>query len=221
MKGLKVFSFVMMLIGITAIADMMLGGSLLFSGSIGVSCAMAAGIGLVDIDDVSDRDTHGSAIAYKVYAMEIHQLSSLDDFPEAVIDAEGKRSVSAPISLAESQKLFYMEAHDIPTIVSTSEKGDITTTGENQMVIVLGGNRDSVDNLVENHQGGKFILFYKHVAEKQWYIIGDPERPMILSNTETKDDKDGRYTTLTFKRSSTLLPYPFMGKVPELTAIEA
>ena len=29
---------------------------------------------------------------------------------------------------------------------------------------------------------------------------------MILNNTETKDDKDGRYSTFTFKRTSVDLP---------------
>lgn len=51
-----------------------------------------------------------------------------------------------------------------------------------------------------------FIILYKHVKDTQWYIVGEPERPMILNNTETKDDKDGRYTTFTFKRTSVDLP---------------
>ena len=50
------------------------------------------------------------------------------------------------------------------------------------------------------------LFFYKHVKDTQWYIVGEPERPMILNNTETKDDKDGRYTTFTFKRTSVDLP---------------
>ena len=43
------------------------------------------------------------------------------------------------------------------------------------------------------------------------------ERPIILSNTETKDDKDGRYTTFTFKRSSVDLPLVYTGD-PAVTA---
>ena len=38
-----------------------------------------------------------------------------------------------------------------------------------------------------------------------WHIIGEAERPMILGNTETKDDADGRYSTLTFTRPSVYL----------------
>lgn len=61
-------------------------------------------------------------------------------------------------------------------------------------------------NFIEQYAGGKFIVLYKHVKDTQWYIVGEPERPMILNNTETKDDKDGRYTTFTFKRTSVDLP---------------
>ena len=70
----------------------------------------------------------------------------------------------------------------------------------------MGGDRDSIKNFIEHYSGGKFILIYKHIKETQWHILGELERPMILANTETKDDKDGRYTTFTFKRNSVDLP---------------
>ncbi len=178
------------------------------------SCAMgatgtislAAMVGLVSIDDVSDRDTHGSAISYIVYLVHTSQIDRTVAFPQPDKD----RTVGE-ITLKDEEKPFYFEAHDIPTLVSTTEKGDITTTGENNFVIIMGGDRDAIKNFVENYSGGKFVIIYKHIKEAQWHILGELERPMILSNTETKDDKDGRYTTFTFKRSSVDLPCLYAG----------
>ena len=45
----------------------------------------------------------------------------------------------------------------------------------------------------------------------EWYILGELERPIILANTEIKDDKDGRYGTFTFKRNSVDLPLLYTG----------
>ena len=216
-KNIIIFAVAMVLVAVSLVLDAFLGMSAAYAAP---GLSVAAAVGIASIDDVSDRQTHGSAIAYLVYLVEIHQLKDMNVFPEAVIGENGKRSVTAPIELAETEAPFYIEAHDIPTLVSSIEKGEITTSGTNTFVIVVGGDRNEVNNFVETQQGAKFILFYKHVKDKQWFILGEPERPMVLSTMEVKDDKDGRYTTLTFTRSSTDLPYPFIGKVPELTAAQ-
>lgn len=216
-KNIIIFAVAMVLVAVSLVLDAFLGMSAAYAAP---GLSVAAAVGIASIDDVSDRQTHGSAIAYLVYLVEVHQLKDMNVFPEAVIGENGKRSVTAPIVLAETEAPFYIEAHDIPTLISSIEKGDITTSGTNTFVIVVGGDRNEVNNFVETQQGAKFILFYKHVKDKQWFILGEPERPMVLSTMEVKDDKDGRYTTLTFTRSSTDLPYPFIGKVPELTAAE-
>lgn len=197
------------LLGILIAAALVL--DLALSPNLGAPLIMAAAVGIASIDDVSDRETHGSAIAYDVYLMSVSQLDRTRDFPQPVAGDDGVRTVPDTIPALDSEKPFYISAHDIPTLVSTTEKGDITTTGENTMVIIAGGDRAPLRDFVDYHQGGKFIIFYKHVREKQWMILGETERPMLLSTTETKDDKDGRYTTLTFKRSSTDLPYAFAG----------
>ena len=91
----------------------------------------------------------------------------------------------------------YFIAHDIPTFTATGEKGDITTSGENNFVIIMGGMRDQLLDFVEQHAGGKFIIIFKEVGETQWYILGNYDRPMVLSSFEAKNDKDGRYITFT------------------------
>lgn len=203
MVGLTIFGLVLF---VSAIID----HSLLQLGGAGISIASMAVLG--HIDDVSDRDTHGSDISYIVYLIALDQIDRTKEFPQPNVNRE-----VAPISLKPGEIPHYFEAHDIPTFTGTTEKGDITTTGENQFVLVMGGARARLYNFIEEYSGGKFILLFKHIKEKEWFILGELERPIILSNTETKDDKEGRYATLTFKRSSVDLPLIYTGN-PAVTA---
>lgn len=203
MVGLTIFGLVLF---VSAILD----HSLLQLGGAGISIASMAVLG--HIDDVSDRDTHGSDISYIVYLIALDQIDRTKEFPQPNVNRE-----VAPISLKPGEIPHYFEAHDIPTFTGTTEKGDITTTGENQFVLVMGGARARLYNFIEEYSGGKFILLFKHIKKTEWFILGELERPIILSNTETKDDKEGRYTTLTFKRSSVDLPHIYTGN-PAVTA---
>ena len=200
MVTFAVFGVLMLL---AALIDHSLGAA---AGS-GVTFASMALLG--HVDDVSDRDTHGSAISYIVYLIALDQIDRTKEFPQPNANRE-----VAPVPLKPNEIPHYFEAHD------TTEKGDITTTGENQLVMVMGGARANLYNFIEEYSGGKFIALYKHIKKKEWFIIGELERPIILSNTETKDDKDGRYTTLTFKRSSVDLPLIYTGN-PAVTAATA
>ncbi len=200
----KMFMVTFALFGIAMLVAALLDHSFLSLTGAATSLASMAIIG--NIDDVSDRDTHGSDISYIVYLVAIDQIDRSKEFPQP----NAMREV-APVPLKEGEKTHYFEAHDIPTLVATTEKGDITTNGENTFTLIMGGNRVNLHNFIEEYSGGKFILFYKHIKDKQWYILGELERPIILANTETKDDKDGRYTTFTFKRNSVDLPLLYTG----------
>lgn len=206
MATFSIFGVLMLL---AALIDHSLGAA---AGS-GVTLASMALLG--HLDDVSDRDTHGSDISYIVYLVALDQIDRTKEFPQPNANRE-----VAPIPLKPNEIPHYFEAHDIPTFTGTTEKGDITTTGENQFVFIMGGARVNLYNFIEEYSGGKFIIFFKHVKKKEWYILGELERPVILSNTETKDDKDGRYTTFTFKRSSVDLPLVYTGN-PAITAATA
>ncbi len=166
-------------------------------GFTGTGTSMAAMMAIGDVEDVSDRKTHGSNIAYKVYLIELSQINADVAFPKP----NGSREV-ATIPMKNGQYMKYFEAHDVPTYTSTGEKGDITTSGENNFVIIMGGMRDELLTFIEEHAGGKFVILFKEVGDAQWYIIGNYDRPMILSSYEAKNDKDGRYVTFTFKRTS-------------------
>jgi len=170
------------------------------AGGMGMSLATMAAI--ASIDDVTDRDTHGSEIAYQVVLIGTHQLASPFSFPQP--DQDRKVVIGKSI-LKPGQAAHYFEAHTIPTLVSTSEKGDVTTTGTNTFTVIMGGDRTVLKKFVEEYAGGKFIILYKHIKDEVWHILGEAERPMVLNNTEMKDDADGRYTTLTFTRNSVYL----------------
>lgn len=206
MATFAIFGILML---VAALLDHSLGAA---AGS-GITFASMALLG--HVDDVSDRDTHGSAISYIVYLIALDQIDRTKEFPQPNANRE-----VAPVPLKPNEIPHYFEAHDIPTFTGTTEKGDITTTGENQLVMVMGGARANLYNFIEEYSGGKFIALYKHIKKKEWYIVGELERPLILSNTETKDDKDGRYTTFTFKRSSVDLPLIYTGN-PAVTAATA
>lgn len=179
-----------------------------FSGTI-VASLMAIG----DVDDVSDRKTHGSNIAYKVYLIDIEQVNPDAPFPLP----NANREIST-IPMKAGQYMKYFIAHDIPTFTATGEKGDITTSGENNFVIIMGGMRDQLLDFTEQHAGGKFIVIFKEVGESQWYILGNYDRPMVLSSFEAKNDKDGRYITFTFKRTSIDQYYKYVGDIIRVPA---
>ena len=208
----RLFSIVFAVFGLTLLLGALVDHSLACAGGTGLTLASMLAIG--NIDDVSDKDTHGSDISYIVYLISVEQIDRTKPFPQP----NGQREVS-PLPLLPGQVPHYFEAHDIPTFTATTEKGDITTTGENVFTMIMGGARDVLYNFIEQYSGGKFVLLFKHVKNPQWYIVGELERPLILNSTETKDDKDGRYTTLTFKRPSVDLPLKYAGN-PAMAAAQ-
>lgn len=206
----NMFMVMFAVFGVVMFIGALLDHSLLQFGGSGFSFASMAILG--HIDDVSDRDTHGSDISYIVYLIALDQIDRTKEFPQPNANRE-----VASVPLKPGEIPHYFEAHDIPTFVGTTEKGDITTTGENNFVMIMGGARTVIYNFIEEYSGGKFILIFKHIKKKEWYILGELERPIILANTEAKDDKDGRYATLTFKRNSVDLPLIYTGD-PAVTA---
>lgn len=184
-------------------------GTLVMGGSILAMAMMTIG----DVDDVSDRQTHGSNIAYKLYLVELSQIDDTKTFPMP----KSNREVST-IPMKGGQYMKYFVAHDIPTFTSTGEKGDITTSGTNNFVAIMGGMRDQLLDFIEQHAGGKFIVLFKEVGDPQWYILGSYDRPMVLSSYEAKNDKDGRYITYTFTRTSIDQYYKYTGDIVRVPA---
>lgn len=174
----------------------------------GSGTIMASMMAIGSIDDVSDRDTHGNNLAYCVYLIDISQIDKSVSFPQP----NANREVGT-VPMKTGEYMQYFEAHSIPTYSGKGDKGDITTTGTNTFVIVMGGCRDKVFDFHEQHLGGKFVILFKEIKSSQWYILGELERPMILKTSEIKNDADGRYTTFTFERSSVDQYYKYAGSI--------
>lgn len=161
-----------------------------------------------DIKDVSDRQTHGANIAYQVFLINLDQIDNNVRFPKPNANRE-----VGQIPMKSGEYMRYFEAHDIPTYTGTGEKGDITTSGENVFTIIMGGMRDQLLNFQEEYAGGKFIILFHEIGEDDWYILGSYDRPLIFSSFENKNDKDGRYVTYTFKRTSIDQYYRYIGAI--------
>lgn len=195
--------FVSCLLWIVAVCLMLWAWAEPASASTGFGLSLASMALIGSIDDVSDRDTHGSEIAYQIVLISVEQLADKFNFPQPT---PTDRTVTIGKSILKAgESAHYFEAHTIPTLLSNTEKGDITTTGTNTFTVIMGGDRTALKNFVEEYSGGKFIILFKHIKDTVWHIIGEAERPMVLSTTESKNDADGRYTTLTFTRNSVYL----------------
>lgn len=182
-----------------------------------VSAAIMGGFGTTilasmaiigNIDDVSDRYTSGNDIGYQVYLINRKQIDSSIAFPKPNVNRE-----VGTLPLLDGEYMHYFEAHTKPTYAGTGEKGDVTTTGKNTLVVLMGGNREPLLNFLEEFSGDKFILIYKEISTGKWFILGNYDDPAVLSNTENKHDADGRYVTFTFTRSSIFQPYIYAGSI--------
>ena len=146
-KGRLLFMTLIMLLGIVSLLQMLADPTSTFGiGGTGVS--MASFVALTSIDDVTDRDTHGSAIAYQVVLVP----TTLIDLSKAFPQPDKDRMVNAipfKTDAADTLKAYLFDAHDIPTFTATTEKGDITTSGENNLVIIMGGTRVDLYNFIE------------------------------------------------------------------------
>ena len=142
------FACIFALVGLCFLLDFLMGTQCITSLS-GSGISTAAIVGLASIDDVNDRQTSGSAIEYEVFLAEVHQFASTFNLkPE--IGSGGQRGTTGKPVVADSQNPIRMVAHDIPTLATTIEKGDITTTGTSTFIMVLGNtNRDEVANFIE------------------------------------------------------------------------
>ena len=207
-KVLKVFG----IFALIAICAMILDTTMGYAAGTGLAFAMMA---IGDIDDVSDRLTHGSNIAYQIYLIDVTQVDASKPFP---LPNASREVATIPMKLGQYMKYFI--AHDIPTFSATGEKGDITTSGTNTFTAIMGGMRDKLLNFIEQHAGGKFIIIFKEVGDPTWYVLGSYDRPMILSSFEAKNDKDGRYVTYTFTRESIDQYYKYVGTIVRKLAEE-
>ena len=180
-----------------------------FTGTTFASMAVIGSIG-----DVTDREVAGEAISYKVWLIETSQLDDNQAFPTP----NASREV-ATLPLLAGEYFHYFEAHDIPTYNSSGEKGDLTIASTNTFAIIMGGVRDKLLDFIEQKAGGKFIIIFKECESSNYYIIGNPCKPMILKSYATKNDKENRSVTFTFENKTIKQYHKYVGSI--LTAAPA
>ena len=171
------------------------------------SGSLALMMGISNVDDISDVYTTGENIVFQVYLIDVaEQIDKSQAFPLP----NAAREVGQ-IPMSTGQYMKYFEAHSIPTYNGAGDNGDVTNTGTNSFVIIMAGIREQLLNFCEGHLGNKFIILFREVGETTWNILGSLDKPMKFKKFETKNDKDGRYVTCTFERSSVNQYYTYAG----------
>ena len=161
-----------------------------------------------DIEDTSDKDAAGSQIAYQVWLIHLSQVDQSVPFPKPNTNRE-----VGTIPLKPGEFMYSFEAHDIPTDDGKSEKGDFTTTNTNTFVIQMSGNRDKLLDFMEEFTGGKFIIIYRECESDNYFVMGNPCKPMILKTSERANNKEKRSVTFTFENTTWRQPYKYIGAI--------
>ena len=78
--------------------------------------------------------------------------------------------------------------------------------------MIMAGIRVQLLNFSEQHAGDPFIIIFREVGETEWKILGSLDKPMRMS-FDAKNNKDGRYFTFTFKRSSVIQYHIYAGSL--------
>ena len=173
---------------------------------VGTTFASMALIG--SVGDVPDIEVAGEAIAYKVWLVETSQLDDTKPFPKS----NQSREIST-LPMLTGEYFHYFEAHDIPTLVSNGERGDLTVSGTNTFAIIMGGVRDQLLNFIEQKTGCRFIIVFQECESNNRYILGNPCKPMILKSYALKNDKDNRSVTFTFENKSIKQQHKYVGDI--------
>ncbi len=165
----------------------------------------------VDIPSVTDRDTHGKRIYYKVFLL-LEKDVDMSKLPEISDDARTCAAFTLKAD-AEGWKGFSYVRN---TIENTSEgsKGDITSTVTNTFVGTLGGDRAEIDNFLENHQGDNFFIVFVDIYSKKKKLLGRPYCPMQLTSFSKRNGKDNASCDTTFTNESFFQPLEYLGELP-------
>lgn len=180
----------------------------------GTSVTLASMAIIGNIDDSSDRDAAGGQIGYKVWLIEKSQIDDDVIFPSPNVN----REVGA-ITLLPGEVMHYFEAHDIPTLASSGERGDINSTFSKTFTMIMSGNREKLLDFCEEKIGLKFIILFQGCETSDKFIIGNPCKPIVFKKFELKNDKEGRYVTLTFENDSWRQAYKYVGPIQKAAPV--
>lgn len=169
-----------------------------------------AGMGLIgNITQGSKLDAAGNRIGYQVYLIARDQVDSTVTFPAP----NANREVGT-ITLKAGEYMHYFEAIDNSLKDNgTGELGEITVDSTNTFSFIMAGQPSKLLDFLEEYAGGAFVIIYKECESSDYYILGNPCKPMMLKSYDRKKDNEAKAVTLTFESKTYRQPLLYTGNI--------
>ena len=156
-----------------------------------------------NIPAVSDQDTQGKRIYYKIEVLreadvDYSQLPAIDEENRTIEDFKLKEDAAG---WKEQALVKYT-----PSATSEGSAGDITSAVTNTITGTLGGDRNVIDNLLENHVGDAFFVRITDRFNQKKVVYGRPYSPMFLTAFSKRKTADNTSCDVTFSNESFFQP---------------
>ena len=165
---------------------------------------------IVPISAVNDAASQGKRIYNKMYIIREDEVD-YEQFPERDANARTLDSLVFKEG-SEGFKEFNLVKY---TAGATSEgsSGDITSQVTNTITGTLGGDRDVIDDLLEDHIGEAFFVVVVDRFSGKKYIYGRKYSPMFLSAFSKRKNADNTSCDVTFSNESFFQPLQYLGSL--------
>lgn len=184
--------------------------NLMTAAEVGGGGTALAGMALIgNITQGSKLDSAGNQIGYKVWLVAREQVDPDQTFPTP----NSSREVST-IPLLSGEVMHYFEAIDNSLQDNgAGELGEITVDHTHTFSFIMSGHPAKLLDFIEQYAGSAFIIIYKECQSTDYYILGDPCKPMMLKSYDRKKDKEAKAVTFTFEGKSYRQPNKYVGTI--------
>lgn len=169
---------------------------------------LAGAAGIVNLEEVSDRDTAGNQIGNQIYYVRTDQIDKTKPWPKA----NSLRELGT-IPIKSGEYFHYFHSHNDPDESSKGEKAELTTNVTSTFNSVLGSNSADVLNFLENNAGRKFILFWFDNTIGKWMTGGTVFKPYTLKSFDRSNNKDGKFSKIVFECNNFSQPCIYTGTI--------
>lgn len=167
-----------------------------------------------NITQPNGKATAANQVGYKLWLLSVDQIDDTVSFPTA---NSARQLGNIPRQSGEVWHRFDGVANSLK-YTSTGEKGDINSTYNKDLPIIIGYSVAAL-NFLEEYQGRGFILAWRECESDTIEITGSFCKPAFLKNFEVKNDGDGKYITLTFGNDHWAQPYIYTGDLTVATTV--
>lgn len=165
---------------------------------------------IAPIPAVNDAATQGKRLYGKIYIIPESEV----DYEQFPARGENARTMAALVLKADAEgfKEFNFVKY---TTGATSEgsAGDITSQVTNTLTGTIGGDRDEIDDLLEDHIGEAFFVVVVDRFSGKKYLYGRKYSPMFLSAFSKRKNSDNTSCDVTFSNESFFQPLEYLGSV--------